>query len=501
MGCGRQALSFALLAQLCSRNAVRAFAWSPTALGTNGRHARASLALPQGRLPQSLATLPRGRRPKSRIYPPAARPGWPAAPAQPVARLHLRSAASSAASAVTDQPDATWEIVRTPGDGSCLFHAVEVAAQQPAAALRAIVADAVEANVDSEFNGATLKQWIEWETELTPDQYSARMRVGNWGGQIELLLLARGLDIPIHVFAQLPQKGAYELQHTFLPASPSRASAEPIRLLYNGAHYDAIVRPGASAAAAAATLDGAAAPHGGALGQALVSAVQRNTRYKFGQVVDGFPMPKGEDHTATVIWLHGLGDSGFGWAPMSEQLGMPWVKFLFPTAPVQRVTLNMGMEMPAWFDLCSLDPDNLQEDVPGILESAAYVMGLVQKEIEAGIPPERIALVGFSQGGAIALTAALMMSELPFAGCVALSTWLPLFVHKPSPKGIAHPYLMCHGDADPVVQFGWGKGSYEKLKAMGAEADFKAYSGMDHNFCPEEGRDVAAFLRSVLPPK
>jgi phospholipase/carboxylesterase len=87
---------------------------------------------------------------------------------------------------------------------------------------------------------------------------------------------------------------------------------------------------------------------------------------------------------------------------------MPYVKFLFPTAPVQRVTLNMGMEMPAWFDINSLDPTDLKEDAEGILESAAYVMGLVQKEIENGIPPERIALVGFSQGGAISLTAGML---------------------------------------------------------------------------------------------
>jgi predicted esterase len=93
-----------------------------------------------------------------------------------------------------------------------------------------------------------------------------------------------------------------------------------------------------------------------------------------------------------------------------------------------------------------------------------------------------------------------MMAELPFAGCVAMSTWLPLFV-KPSTKGLAHPYLFCHGDSDPVVQYMWGKGSYEKMQQMGAKVEFKTYPGMDHNFCPEEGRDVASFLRNVLPPK
>lgn len=55
---------------------------------------------------------------------------------------------------------------------------------------------------------------------------------------------------------------------------------------------------------------------------------------KWGQVVQGMPLPKKGEHTATVVWAHGLGDTGFGWAPVAVSFGMPWVKFIFPTAPV-----------------------------------------------------------------------------------------------------------------------------------------------------------------------
>ena len=40
---------------------------------------------------------------------------------------------------------------------------------------------------------------------------------------------------------------------------------------------------------------------------------------------------------------------------MAAGTQLPHVKFVFPTAPVQPVTLNMGMRMNAWFDLKSLD--------------------------------------------------------------------------------------------------------------------------------------------------
>ena len=48
--------------------------------------------------------------------------------------------------------------------------------------IRSVAADAIDANAEVEFNGASLRQWIEWETDMTPDQYAARMRVGKWGG-------------------------------------------------------------------------------------------------------------------------------------------------------------------------------------------------------------------------------------------------------------------------------------------------------------------------------
>ena len=70
------------------------------------------------------------------------------------------------------------------------------------------------------------------------------------------------------------------------------------------------------------------------------------------------------------------------------------------------VTLNSGVMMPAWFDLKSFNP-NGPEDEAGVKAAAAYVNSLIQAEVEAGIPSERIILGGFSQGGALGLYTAL----------------------------------------------------------------------------------------------
>jgi len=91
------------------------------------------------------------------------------------------------------------------------------------------------------------------------------------------------------------------------------------------------------------------------------------SQLKLSAVIQKSLLPK---HTATVIFLHGLGDSGEGWAPVTKQLGqyLPHVKFILPNAPVQPVTLNLGMSMPSWYDIYSLSHLE-QEDEKGMLQS------------------------------------------------------------------------------------------------------------------------------------
>ena len=228
--------------------------------------------------------------------------------------------------------------------------------------------------------------------------------------------------------------------------------------------------------------------------------------------------------TAAVIWLHGLGDTGHGWADVGPQLAsvVPHARFIFPTAPTRPVTLNGGMAMTAWFDLTSLSdvsvPDlaallrvltqarsvlplqiNQEEDGAGIEASVAYVEKLVEAEVAAGVDRSRVVVAGFSQGGAIALTAGLRAPS-PFAGVVALSTWLPLAKSYPAALGaggVATPVIMCHGTQDMVVRTEYGTRSAEALKALGVTADWHTFR-MAHSAVPEELSLVADWLKKRL---
>ncbi|CAM4966905.1 unnamed protein product [Rotaria socialis] len=195
--------------------------------------------------------------------------------------------------------------------------------------------------------------------------------------------------------------------------------------------------------------------------------------------------------TASVIFLHGLGDVGASWREAIEMYrihkAVPYVKFIFPNAPTQRVTLNMGMPMPAWFDIYGLDK-NAREDQAGIEKSSKFLNELVEEEIKNGISPERIIVGGFSMGGAVAIHAALT-SPHTLGGVVALSTWLPLSTTFPQAlvagdKKINLPILQCHGDQDTLVQLQWARLTEQGVKAMGfKQYAFKEYRNMSHESC------------------
>ncbi len=105
--------------------------------------------------------------------------------------------------------------------------------------------------------------------------------------------------------------------------------------------------------------------------------------------------PSGARHA--VIWLHGLGDSGAGLAPLVDALALPEslpVRHLLPDAPERPVTINMGYRMRAWYDIESFDDIERRAILPHVRESAARIEALIDQLIGEGFAPERIVLAG-----------------------------------------------------------------------------------------------------------
>ncbi|XP_061521267.1 PITH domain-containing protein 1 isoform X2 [Phycodurus eques] len=208
-----------------------------------------------------------------------------------------------------------------------------------------------------------------------------------------------------------------------------------------------------------------------------------------------------EKETAAVIFLHGLGDSGHGWADTLTGIRLPHVKFICPHAPRMPVTLNMSVMMPAWFDLMGLSPET-PEDESGIKKAADNIKAIIEHEAKNGIPPNRIMLGGFSQGGALSLYTALTCQH-QLAGVVALSCWLPL--HKSFPLASSGnknlPILQCHGEKDEMIPVQFGAMTAEKLKYIvnPQMITFKTYPGVPHSSCTQEMLLVKEFIEKHLP--
>ncbi len=201
--------------------------------------------------------------------------------------------------------------------------------------------------------------------------------------------------------------------------------------------------------------------------------------------------------TASVIWLHGLGASGHDFEPIVPELQLPAdlpVRFLFPHAPEIPVTVNGGMIMPAWYDILAMDIDR-KVDENGVQVSADAVDALIAREMDRGIPSERIIVAGFSQGGAVAYQCALRHPK-PLAGLLTLSTYMAMPVTV-SEANARIPVMVSHGTMDPVVAEALGQRAVASLQQMGLSPEYRTYP-MEHMVCLEQIRDIGEWLRERL---
>jgi phospholipase/carboxylesterase len=219
------------------------------------------------------------------------------------------------------------------------------------------------------------------------------------------------------------------------------------------------------------------------------------------ELLDAIEIETGKNPAASVIWLHGLGADGNDFAPIVPELRLPKaaIRFVFPHAPVQPVTINGGMRMRAWYDIT--DGAIRREDERGVRTSQVLIETLIAREKKRGTKAEGLVLAGFSQGGAIALHTGLRHPER-IAGIMALSTYVPVAEKLSAEASAANrhvPIFMAHGTHDPVIPLARAEQSRGLLESLGYPVEWHEY-GMPHSVCPEELADIGTWLGKVLGP-
>lgn len=207
---------------------------------------------------------------------------------------------------------------------------------------------------------------------------------------------------------------------------------------------------------------------------------------------------------ASLIVLHGLGADGNDFVPVAQELDLAALggaRFVFPHAPLRPVTMNGGFVMRAWYDIAAATGGGAarREDEAGLRASQQQIEALIAREIARGMPAERIVLMGFSQGCAMALLTGLRHAQR-LAGLAGLSGYLPLAASTAAERSSANadvPIFMAHGRDDPMVAIERASASRDALRALGYAVEWHDYA-MPHSVCMAEIADLNRWLLRVL---
>ncbi|HXL98676.1 MAG TPA: dienelactone hydrolase family protein [Rhizomicrobium sp.] len=180
--------------------------------------------------------------------------------------------------------------------------------------------------------------------------------------------------------------------------------------------------------------------------------------------------------THLVVLCHGYGADGndlIGLAPHWQRL-LPTVAFAAPNAP-QRCPGSPGYQ---WFPISRLDP---AEVAKGVESAAPALDAFLDAELaRLELPPDRLALVGFSQGTMLSLQVGLRRAVKP-AAIVGYSGMLAGAETQIGLGPDAPPILLVHGDADPMIPATALFLSAAALGRAGASVQWHLSQGLGHS--------------------
>ncbi|KAH3679717.1 hypothetical protein WICMUC_000748 [Wickerhamomyces mucosus] len=212
--------------------------------------------------------------------------------------------------------------------------------------------------------------------------------------------------------------------------------------------------------------------------------------------------------TATVIFIHGLGDSGHGWKFLSDlshqSSEFDHISFIFPHAPKIPLTVSNGEIVSGWFDIYQFGGKGNKHDFDGYLKSIEQIKLLINEQISNGIKPERIIIGGFSQGAAITL-GTLTTLDLKLGAFIPLSApitqFLQLLKSKQLKFNIDTPVFHGQGDSDPIVSIDTGNQAADFFQnTLGyTNYKYKTYKGLGHSANNDEIEEIFKLFRKVLP--
>jgi phospholipase/carboxylesterase len=202
--------------------------------------------------------------------------------------------------------------------------------------------------------------------------------------------------------------------------------------------------------------------------------------------------PAKGDASQLVVLVHGYGADGQDLISLAAhwQGLLPNAAFAAPNAPDRVPGAPSGFQ---WFGLSRMDPNELSN---GVARAAPILNAFLDSELSRlGLGPDRLALVGFSQGTMLSLAAGLSRSPAAIVG------FSGLLAAAPPPSEAGPPVLLAHGDQDQVIPAGAMFAAAGELGAAGYPVQWHLASGVGHGIDPTALDMAGIFLKLAFDGK
>ena len=197
------------------------------------------------------------------------------------------------------------------------------------------------------------------------------------------------------------------------------------------------------------------------------------------------------DACPTLVLLHGRGDSAAGILPLAYEFERDDLLVISAQAP-----LELGGVMAGGYEWYRLrEPRRLDE---ATLRASLAALAEFLDTVKASYPvdPERVVLLGFSQGAVMSLGAQALGPE-SVAGVIALSGYFPIEVESEAGNLVGRPAFVAHGIHDDIIPVEAGRRTRDLLERHGMDLTYREYA-MAHQVNAEEVGEVRGWVDKML---
>ena len=198
-----------------------------------------------------------------------------------------------------------------------------------------------------------------------------------------------------------------------------------------------------------------------------------------------------------VVFLHGYGADGNDLLGLADPMAphLPGVAYVAPNAPERCAGGGFGYQ---WFPIPWLDGSSEAAAAAGLEAASEDLNGFLDRMLaEEGLTPDRLVLLGFSQGAMMSLDVA-PRRDAEVAGIVAISGRLLRPEALAAEARVKPPVLLIHGDQDAVVPFSDMAKAGDALTAAGFATYGHIMQGTGHGISPDGLGVSLQFIRERL---